>query len=211
VVTNLDGVPLAITLLGYTAEGQPDLGGVLTRWKHERTEMLRKASANHRLLNIEVSYEISIKGPRMTEEGLRLLRVLGCLPNGVDHDHLDAVYPVCGHKAAAILRQTGLAFDDGSSLRVLAPLREYMWRKHPPQAEDLDPAFAYYIGLDASLHGGMFYRGGPILEELRRKLLALAQVSSFVNSMKAMIQRARAEGRSQLADYATMKLGRRSA
>ena len=147
----------------------------------------------------------------MTEEGLRLLRVLGCLPNGLGHHDLDAVYPVYGHKAAATLRQTGLAFDEGFSLRMLAPLREYMWRKRPPQAGDLDPVFAYYIGRDASLRGEMVYKGGPILVQVAEEIVGLTQVVSFVDSMKAMIQRARAEGRSQLADYATMKLRRRSA
>ena len=32
----LDGVPLAVELLGYAAQGQPDLDGVAKRWQHER-------------------------------------------------------------------------------------------------------------------------------------------------------------------------------
>jgi hypothetical protein len=81
-------------------------------------------TANHRLLNIEVSYEISLKSPRMTAEGLRMLRLLGCLPEGVAHGELDAIYPGCGHKAAGDMRQIGLALDEAGRLRVLAPLRE---------------------------------------------------------------------------------------
>src|SRR4029079_12828700 len=52
----LDGVPLAITLMAGAAEGQPDLDGTWKRWQSERTEMLQRAGAAHRLLNIEASY-----------------------------------------------------------------------------------------------------------------------------------------------------------
>jgi hypothetical protein len=69
----LDGVPLAITLMAGAAEGQPELDGTWRRWQDERTQMLQRANATHRLLNIEVSYEISLQGPRMTAEGRRLL------------------------------------------------------------------------------------------------------------------------------------------
>jgi hypothetical protein len=73
--------------------------------------MLKRASATHRLLNFEVSYEISIQGPRMTDEARRLLSLLSFLPGGVAHGDLDTVFPGQGAKAATILRQVGLAFD----------------------------------------------------------------------------------------------------
>ena len=126
VLLALDGVPLAITLMAGAAEGQPDLDGTWRRWQDERTKMLQRASATHRLLNIEVSYEISIQGPRMTDEARRLLSLLSFLPGGVAHGDLDAVFPGQGARAATILRQVGLAFDQDRRLRLLAPLREYV-------------------------------------------------------------------------------------
>jgi hypothetical protein len=56
--------------------------------------------------------------------------VLGCLPDGVAHGELDAVYPGYGHKAAAVLRQVGLAFDEAGPAPCAAyPCANTMWRK----------------------------------------------------------------------------------
>jgi hypothetical protein len=151
VLLALDGVPLAITLMAGTSEGQPDLDGTWRRWQDERTKMLQRASATHRLLNIEVSYEISIQGPRMTDAARRLLSLLGFLPGGVAHGDLEAVFPDQGAKAATILRQVGLAFDQDRRLRLLAQLREYVHGAHPPPPDDQLPALSHYLGLASSL------------------------------------------------------------
>ncbi|MBV8279936.1 MAG: tetratricopeptide repeat protein [Verrucomicrobia bacterium] len=149
----LDGVPLAITLLAYAAQGEPDnMSGFWSRWQQERTRMLQKGKADHRLLSIEVSYKISIDGPRMTSEALRLLTLLGCLPDGIAHKDLDTVCPAFGNRAASVLRQSGLAFDEPDRLRMLAPLRAFVHEKHPPQSDDLGRAIAHYLGL-ATCHG----------------------------------------------------------
>src|SRR5271165_7026924 len=55
----LDCVPLAVTLIAYAAEGEPDLTGVWQRWQRERTRMLQRAKGNESLTNIEVAYETS--------------------------------------------------------------------------------------------------------------------------------------------------------
>jgi tetratricopeptide (TPR) repeat protein len=132
------------------AEGQPDLNGTWRRWQDERTTMLQRASATNRLLNIEVSYEISIQGPRMTGEARRLLSLLSFLPGGVAHEDLEAVFPGHGDRAAAILRQVGLAFDQDRRLRLLAPLRDYVHGAHPPPPDDQLPALLHYRGLARS-------------------------------------------------------------
>jgi tetratricopeptide (TPR) repeat protein len=155
----LDGVPLAITLMANAAEGQPDLVDTRSRWESERTKMLQRAGGTDRLLNIEASYEISIQGPRMTDEVRRLLSLLGFLPGGVAREDLDAVLPGAGRRAAAILRQVGLAFDETRRLRLLAPLREYVQREHPPQPDDLQAMLSHFIGL-ASLGGKAGAEGG---------------------------------------------------
>ena len=147
VLRALDGVPLAITLMAGAAEGQPDLEGTWSRWQDERTKMLQRAGATHRLLNIEVSYEISIQGPRMTAAARRLLSLLSFLPGGIAHGDLDAVFPGQGGRATTILRQVGLAFDQDRRLRLLAPLREYVQRAHPPPPDDLHSPVSHYLGL----------------------------------------------------------------
>jgi tetratricopeptide (TPR) repeat protein len=151
VLLALDGVPLAITLMAGAAEGEPDLAGTWRRWQDERTNMLQRLNATHRLLNIEVSYEISIQGPRMTAAARRLLSLLSFLPGGIAHGDLDAVFPGQGARAATILRQVGLAFDQDRRLRLFAPLREYVQHAYPPPPDDQPPALSHYLGLARSL------------------------------------------------------------
>ena len=195
----LDGVPLAITLLGYASEPDSDLNGVWIRWQRERIDILRRAGADHRLLNIEVSYEISIKGPRMTAEALRLLTLLGCLPDGVAHGDLEAVCPGCGYRAAAVLRHIGLAFDEASRLRVLLPLRECVQRKHPPKPDDLCSAFHHYLGLAISYGKKAGQEGGAE---------AIARLMPETANLEAMILRALDEPESELAISAALSLAK---
>jgi hypothetical protein len=98
--------------MAYAAEGEPNLDGIRHRWDYERTEMLQRAAGADRLSNIEISYELSITGPRMTNDSRRLLAVLALLPDGVLARDIYSVLPNRGAKAASELRKAGLAFDD---------------------------------------------------------------------------------------------------
>src|SRR6266536_4842062 len=124
-LAELDGVPLAVELMGYAAQGQPGLEGVAERWRAERTAMLQRMAGGRRELSVPVSVEASITGPLMTTPARRLLTLLGVLPDGIAADDLAAVLPDSGLAAAAVLRQLGLAFDEGHRLRMLAPVREH--------------------------------------------------------------------------------------
>jgi tetratricopeptide (TPR) repeat protein len=176
----LDGVPLAITLMANAAEGQPDLADTWTRWGKERTRMLRRAGGADRLLNIEVSYEISIQGPRMTNEAQRFLSLLSSLPGGVARDDLEDVFPRRATSAAALLRQVGLAFDEANRVRLLTPLREYVNREYPPQLDDLQKALSHYMNL-AILFGNKTGREGGAE--------AVARLTPEVENMESAIMR----------------------
>ena len=129
-VQAMDGVPLAITLLAYQAEGEPSLEPLWQRWQHERTAMLQRAEGQDRLTNIELSYEISLTGKRMTEAAHRLLRLLALLPDGLAHRDLSMAMPDQAEAASSILRKAGLGFDEAERLRLLKPLRDYIRDKH---------------------------------------------------------------------------------
>jgi tetratricopeptide (TPR) repeat protein len=176
----LDGVPLAITLLACAAEGEPNLDGIWTRWQRERTEMLQRAEGADRLSNIEISYQFSITGRRMTGEARRFLALLATLPDGVAAGDIEAIFPVHGGKAASILRKTGLAFDEAGRLRLLAPLREYVGRKYPPEPDGLAHVVDRYLKL-ASEKGMLAGREGGAE--------AVAQLAAEVGNIEAMISK----------------------
>jgi hypothetical protein len=194
----LDGVPLAITLMAGAAEGQPELDGTWRRWQDERTQMLQRANATHRLLNIEVSYEISLQGPRMTAEGRRLLALLGSLPGGVAHGDIEAILPNHGPRAATVLRQVGLAVDEGRRIRLLTPLREYVQREHPPPPEDRHPALSHYLGLARALGEKAGAEGGAE---------AIARLTPEVSNIEVTILRALDESEAEAAINAALSFG----
>jgi tetratricopeptide (TPR) repeat protein len=184
----LDGVPLAITLMANAAEGQPDLKDTWRRWEDERTKMLQRAGGTDRLLNIEASYEISIQGPRMTDEARRLLAILGFLPGGVARGDIDAIYPGHGTRAAAVLRQVGLAFDEADRLRLLAPLREYVQREHLPDTDDLQTSLQHFNGL-ALLGEKAGKEGGA--EAIAR---LIPEIENIENTIERLLDRSESDG-----------------
>jgi tetratricopeptide (TPR) repeat protein len=156
----VDRVPLAIELLAYNAEAEPNLAGLARRWHTERATLLQRGTADARQLSVPVSVELSLASPMLMSEGRRLLTLLGQLPDGVAKKDFDAVFPEHGARAAANLRQLGLAYDDKTGrLRVLAPIREHVAAEHPAAAGDLDRAVGHYCDLARS-EGGRVGRAG---------------------------------------------------
>jgi hypothetical protein len=145
----LDGVPLGIVLLAYAAEGEPDLTAMWHRWQVERTKMLNRTGPADRFSSLELSLELSIRGPRMTPEARRLLSQLALLPDGVAVQDLNSLLPQEGQSAAHTLRKVGLAFDEGAvcRLRLLSPLRDYLRKAHPPAEDDLARTVVHFTQL----------------------------------------------------------------
>ena len=143
----LDGLALAVVLLAGQAEGEPDLATLRQRWRDWRTALLHRGGGRERQHSLEVSLQLSLDSPRMTEDGRRLLSLLGLLPEGVAREDLSALLLESGADAASVLRKVGLAFDQGPRLRVLAPIRDYVQRSHPPREEDFDRTVDHYLTL----------------------------------------------------------------
>jgi len=191
-VAGLDGVPLAVELMGYAAQGQPDLAEVAQRWQTERTGMLQRMGGARRELSVAVSVEASVTSPLMTAPAARLLSLLGTFPDGIAREDLAALLPEVGLAAAAVLRQLGLAFGEGDRLRTLAPIREHVAAAHPPGSADLDQAISHYAQL-AAMTGGQVGRGDGAL--------AAARLQAETGNIAAMLERAAADGRiDELAD-----------
>ena len=142
----VDRLAIAVVLLGYHSQALGNLAELRQQWRNQKTALLQRDGGQGRLENVEVSIELSISGPRMTPKARRLLSVLAHLPDGVAVEDLDTLLPGQGG-AALVLRKVGLAFNQGLRVRVLAPVREYVRRQHPPQDEDLGGATEHFLKL----------------------------------------------------------------
>ena len=191
-LTELDGVPLAVELMGYAAQGQPALDEVAERWQAERTGMLQRMGGASRELSVAVSVETSIASPLMTTPARRLLTLLGVLPDGITHEDLGALLPGDGLGAAAVLRQLGLAFDEATRLRMLAPIRDHTAATHPPDPADLDRAISHYAQLAATTGGQVGSSEGA---------RASTRLQAETGNITAMLELAAADHRTEeLAD-----------
>jgi tetratricopeptide (TPR) repeat protein len=146
-VASQDGVPLGLRLMAYAAQGEPNLGLLWRRW------VGREASSG-----VENSYArmddciaVSVGSSRMNDQALRLLSILGRLPDGIAENDLDDLLPGTGEFASSDLRKTGLAFEDQGRLRTLRPIREYAARNRPIDADDHAVVIAHYSNLAAQL------------------------------------------------------------
>src|SRR5215472_12659688 len=166
----MGGVPLAIELLAYAAEGEglDSLGG---RWRTERVKLLRSGTADHRLLSVASSVEASWTGPLMPEPARRLLSILGKLPNGIAHSDIEPLMPGDGPAAADVLRRRGLAFDEIGRLRTHPPVRQHVEAAHPPAGPDWERVTAHYQLLSMELGPRV---GGPAGAEAVDRLAAEA-------------------------------------
>jgi tetratricopeptide (TPR) repeat protein len=191
-LAGLDGVPLAVELMAYAAQGQPDLAEVAQRWRAERTAMLARMGGMRRELSVAVSVEASVTAPLMTDSGRQLLGLLGVLPDGVAREDLAELLPGGGLAAAGVLRQVGLAFSEGGRLRTLAPVREHIAAAHPPEPADLDRAVGHYAKLAATAGGQVGRSAGA---------QAATRLQAETGNIAAMLEQAAAQGRiGELAD-----------
>ena len=179
-VNVVDRVPLAIALLSYQAEGQPNLDGLWGRWQTERTKMLQRAGGADRLNNLELSLDLSIRGPRMNDVARALLSLLGLLPDGIAWQDLDALLPGQGALAAADLRRVGLALDDekNARLRLLAPVREFVHHHLVPGEADMARAVDHYLSLAEVLGNQVGSEGGAE---------AATRLAPEINNLESMI------------------------
>ncbi len=187
-LAELDGVPLAVELLGYAAQGQPNLSQVAQRWRAERVGMLARMGGGHRELSVAVSVEASIAGPLVTPPAARLLALLGVLPDGITSNDLAALLPDDGLAGAAVLRQLGLAFDEGDRLRMLAPIRDHAASTHPPGAADLASAVSHYAQFAATTGSQVGTSEGS---------LAITRLQAESGNITAMLEQAAADRRTE--------------
>jgi hypothetical protein len=145
----LEGWPLALTLLAHQAGACEELWELADAWRRKRAALLTKG-VKKKDADLGASIELSLNCPLLTADARRLLSLLGLLPDGVRVADLAELLPPDGADAARSLRQVGgLTFDERQRTRVLAPVREYLAANHPAQAEDQERAIGFFCQVAA--------------------------------------------------------------
>ncbi|KAJ7450894.1 P-loop containing nucleoside triphosphate hydrolase protein [Mycena latifolia] len=144
-----DNLPLAIDLIAHLVNFE-DCSVVLARWETEKTSML--SVGHNRLSNLDSSIRLSLSSPRITcLPGTKdLLSILSILPNGLSEVVLlQSKLPIKDIRACrtALLR-TSLAYTDNKNqLKLLAPVREYIYILHRPSWELILPLQKHFYQL----------------------------------------------------------------
>jgi len=176
----IDYVPLAIMLIAHASESEPNLENVWHRWQAEHTAMLKRAGGADKMTNIEVSYEFSLNSPRRTPEALRLLKLLAMLPSGLATRDLSLVMHRDGPAAASVLRKLGLVFDESERLRLLAPLREYVYAQKKPEPYDEQRLASHFIEIAEALGSKIGQEGGEeAIQQLTPEAFNIEEVLSL--------------------------------
>ncbi|KAJ7264341.1 P-loop containing nucleoside triphosphate hydrolase protein, partial [Mycena rebaudengoi] len=125
-------LPLAVSLIASVA-GSEGCAQALSRWKLESTQML--SDGYDQRSSLDISIMLSYTSSRMTSGAQELLSILSMLPDGLaDADLIQAKLPIIDILACkTTLIRTSLAFvDQDQHLKVLIPIREHIFRVHPP-------------------------------------------------------------------------------
>lgn len=140
------GLPLAIVLLAYAAQDDPNLESTWQRWQQHGAGLLARPELDGRRASLAASLRLSITSPRTTDDARRLLGFLGVLPAGMRRADVETLLPVTGQAAMECLANSGLAYVDTSALRLSlpSPVREYVKIAHPPRDADLRRAIHHY-------------------------------------------------------------------
>ncbi|KIM86429.1 hypothetical protein PILCRDRAFT_4924, partial [Piloderma croceum F 1598] len=142
-LAEMDHIPLAVRLLAQVCIGfSPQY--MLTRWREERTAMLRTHEATPgKLESIEVSISLSLATLDLTSnpDAVQLLGILCQLPDGLRdwEERLPLILIGTGHQnfrhLVHLLHKTALVYTMGSRLKVLSPIRHFINHHYKASSE----------------------------------------------------------------------------
>ncbi|KAK0479255.1 hypothetical protein IW261DRAFT_169577 [Armillaria novae-zelandiae] len=130
-VKELEGWPLAITLMAYQAKIlSPKI--LLKSWYQEKTLLLQRPGVQpHRLSSVDISVKITLQSPLLLSnpDTLKLLSVMCHLPNGIPtwDSLIHKMLPNVSKQTLIIsqLLQSGIIYQDSKDgLKLLSPIQE---------------------------------------------------------------------------------------
>ncbi|KAF7318966.1 NB-ARC domain-containing protein [Mycena chlorophos] len=209
-----DNLPLALNLLGNLV-AVDGYDATLARWDSEKTRLI--SDGYDKRTSLEISLQISLSSPRLTamDGAMHLLSLLSILPSGLSDAELvtNAISDIRDpYGCRTVLLQTALAYVDRGRLKVLAPVRAYVFAASPPSPDIIRPLRSYYCDLIQ-----LWWEYGAQSDDYidRRILGALANISAILTANLDALERGDPEPESDirrtlhsaiLFNYATNKL-----
>ncbi|WP_051767817.1 tetratricopeptide repeat protein [Amycolatopsis vancoresmycina] len=130
-VAELDGVPLAITLLATLARSEAGLDTLMAAWRAKRTDLLAHAARPDRTSSLPVSIELS--WDRLSSDARTVLSLAALLPDGWPRDRPGLYLPDEFAAGVIELGRRALVHSDHPRQRCLAPIRRHVAAHHPPE------------------------------------------------------------------------------
>ncbi|KAJ7331483.1 P-loop containing nucleoside triphosphate hydrolase protein, partial [Mycena albidolilacea] len=181
VLSLTDNMPLAINLIAHLVDVE-GCSSVLSRWETERTSVF--SEGYDKKSNLYMSISLSLSSPRIkaVPQAKELLSLLSMLPDGLsDVELLQSKLPIEDiRNCKTTLLRTALAYlDDKKQLKALVPIREYMWKTHPPRNELVRCLFKHFhelLGLYKDFSG------------TEMNSATVAQISSNLANIQSLLQ-----------------------
>ncbi|KAJ7794021.1 hypothetical protein B0H14DRAFT_132904 [Mycena olivaceomarginata] len=139
-------MPLAINLLAHLVDSE-GCSNVLSRWEQEKTTLI--SDGYDRRSNLNLSISLSLVSPRIKKipGAQELLSLLSILPDGLSDTELIQSGLLTGNilRCKAALIRTALAYSDNQKrIKALMPIREYVYRIHPPADHLIQPLLQHF-------------------------------------------------------------------
>jgi len=151
-LTAVDNMPLAVTLLGQLARRGSSVSELMDRWNREHSALLRTHNIG-RINNVEVSVKLSITMVSSADdsgESLHLLSVCCMLPDGLHPEVFEKMRTHFRHIDRARNTLTAYALASLSIDRVFktfSPVRHFVLENHPAQSNHRDALHAIYFDI----------------------------------------------------------------
>lgn len=139
-LTEVDYMPLAVTLLARLVARGKKLRDLDTRWKSSHTSIL-STKPNGRLDNVDASIQLSIAYlPSEDPVPLQLLTLCAQLPDGMRLPVRNEIERLCGFRdldgILDVIQGLALVYvTNDDTIRMLSPIRLYVLEKHRPHAD----------------------------------------------------------------------------
>ncbi|KAJ7118057.1 hypothetical protein C8R44DRAFT_854189 [Mycena epipterygia] len=171
-------IPLAVTLIANVVAFE-GCSNTLSRWNVEGTHLL--SDGFDKRSSLDISIMLSISSSRMSDNAQELLSILSMLPDGFsDADLVQSGLPIVDILSAkATLLRTSLTFvGNDRRLKLLVPIREYVYSSHPP---------ANTLKVPVRMHFHQMLELWDNFEKMQLSQTVVAQIVSNLGNLQTLL------------------------